>query len=66
MILVVGPTELESVTSCVSSRRSNQLSYGPGEGWGVSRVRASQYNMGLRYNRSMRRIFQLLDVAAVA
>ena len=28
---VVGPTELESVTSCVSSRRSNQLSYGPGE-----------------------------------
>jgi hypothetical protein len=27
---VVGPTELESVTSCVSSRRSNQLSYGPG------------------------------------
>jgi hypothetical protein len=29
-------------------------------------VRASQYNMGLRYNRSMRRIFQLLDVAAVA
>ena len=26
---VVGPTELESVTSCVSSRRSNQLSYGP-------------------------------------
>ena len=28
-IRVVGPTELESVTSCVSSRRSNQLSYGP-------------------------------------
>src|SRR3954466_3608749 len=27
---MVGPTELESVTSCVSSRRSNQLSYGPG------------------------------------
>jgi hypothetical protein len=27
--LMVGPTELESVTSCVSSRRSNQLSYGP-------------------------------------
>src|SRR6185369_12149207 len=26
---MVGPTELESVTSCVSSRRSNQLSYGP-------------------------------------
>ena len=26
---VVGLTELESVTSCVSSRRSNQLSYGP-------------------------------------
>ena len=26
---LVGPTELESVTSCVSSRRSNQLSYGP-------------------------------------
>ena len=25
----MGPTELESVTSCVSSRRSNQLSYGP-------------------------------------
>ena len=33
MILVwgemVGLTELESVTSCVSSRRSNQLSYKP-------------------------------------
>src|SRR5277367_4119406 len=28
---MVGPTELESVTSCVSSRRSNQLSYGPKE-----------------------------------
>ena len=28
---MVGLTELESVTSCVSSRRSNQLSYGPGE-----------------------------------
>ena len=27
---VVGLTELESVTSCVSSRRSNQLSYKPG------------------------------------
>ena len=27
--VMVGPTELESVTSCVSSRRSNQLSYGP-------------------------------------
>ena len=27
--LVVGSTELESVTSCVSSRRSNQLSYEP-------------------------------------
>src|SRR5579863_7772633 len=27
---VVGPRELESLTSCVSSRRSNQLSYGPG------------------------------------
>ena len=26
---VVGSTELESVTSCVSSRRSNQLSYEP-------------------------------------
>ena len=26
---VVGLTELESVTSCVSSRRSNQLSYKP-------------------------------------
>lgn len=26
---MVGPTELESVTSCVSSRRSNQLSYEP-------------------------------------
>ena len=26
---VVGLTELESVTSCVSSRRSNQLSYEP-------------------------------------
>jgi hypothetical protein len=26
---VVGPRELESLTSCVSSRRSNQLSYGP-------------------------------------
>jgi hypothetical protein len=25
----VGSTELESVTSCVSSRRSNQLSYEP-------------------------------------
>jgi hypothetical protein len=25
----VGLTELESVTSCVSSRRSNQLSYKP-------------------------------------
>src|SRR5258706_10927754 len=29
LIFMVGPTELESVTSCVSSRRSNQLSYGP-------------------------------------
>src|SRR5258708_27748090 len=27
--VVVGPRELESLTSCVSSRRSNQLSYGP-------------------------------------
>ena len=27
---MVGSTELESVTSCVSSRRSNQLSYEPG------------------------------------
>ena len=26
---MVGLTELESVTSCVSSRRSNQLSYKP-------------------------------------
>lgn len=26
---MVGPRELESLTSCVSSRRSNQLSYGP-------------------------------------
>jgi hypothetical protein len=26
---MVGSTELESVTSCVSSRRSNQLSYEP-------------------------------------
>jgi hypothetical protein len=26
---MVGLTELESVTSCVSSRRSNQLSYRP-------------------------------------
>lgn len=25
----MGPTVLESVTSCVSSTRSNQLSYGP-------------------------------------
>ena len=29
LLSMVGPTELESVTSCVSSRRSNQLSYGP-------------------------------------
>ena len=29
LVVMVGPTELESVTSCVSSRRSNQLSYGP-------------------------------------
>jgi hypothetical protein len=29
MSAVVGSTELESVTSCVSSRRSNQLSYEP-------------------------------------
>jgi hypothetical protein len=29
-ISLVGSTELESVTSCVSSRRSNQLSYEPG------------------------------------
>ena len=28
-LFVVGPRELESLTSCVSSRRSNQLSYGP-------------------------------------
>jgi hypothetical protein len=28
--ILVGSTELESVTSCVSSRRSNQLSYEPG------------------------------------
>lgn len=27
----MGSTELESVTSCVSSRRSNQLSYEPKE-----------------------------------
>ena len=27
----MGSTELESVTSCVSSRRSNQLSYEPGK-----------------------------------
>ena len=27
--MMVGPRELESLTSCVSSRRSNQLSYGP-------------------------------------
>ena len=26
---MVGTTELESVTSCLSSRRSNQLSYAP-------------------------------------
>ena len=34
----MGPRELESLTSCVSSRRSNQLSYGPEEG-------ISQFNM---------------------
>ena len=28
-VLVVGTTELESVTSCMSSKRSNQLSYAP-------------------------------------
>jgi hypothetical protein len=38
---MVGPRELESLTSCVSSRRSNQLSYGPGEG-------ISQFIMCLR------------------
>ena len=27
--LLVGTTELESVTSCMSSKRSNQLSYAP-------------------------------------
>ncbi len=27
--LMVGPRELESLTSAVSRRRSNQLSYGP-------------------------------------
>ena len=27
---MVGPRELESLTSSVSTRRSNQLSYGPG------------------------------------
>ena len=36
---MVGPRELESLTSCVSSRRSNQLSYGPG-----NRVK-TQYDM---------------------
>ena len=30
---MVGSTELESVTSCVSSRRSNQLSYEPQSGY---------------------------------
>ena len=28
---LVGTTELESVTSCMSSKRSNQLSYAPAE-----------------------------------
>ena len=41
---VVGSTELESVTSCVSSRRSNQLSYEPivsgTYGW-TRKIRAS-------------------------
>ena len=40
----VGVTELESVTSCVSSRRSNQLSYTPGEaiGFRLSAFRLEQ------------------------
>jgi hypothetical protein len=40
---VVGSTELESVTSCVSSRRSNQLSYEPTKGHVATG--ASQDNM---------------------
>ena len=31
LVAEVGATELESVTSCMSSKRSNQLSYAPGE-----------------------------------
>ena len=38
--MVVGTTELESVTSCMSSKRSNQLSYAPVATFKISYLRA--------------------------
>lgn len=39
--ILVGVTELESVTSCMSSKRSNQLSYTPGGGFRPSARKAT-------------------------
>jgi hypothetical protein len=44
---MVGLTELESVTSCVSSRRSNQLSYKP-----LGKILNSQPGVHRHRNRS--------------
>ena len=41
--LLVGTTELESVTSCMSSKRSNQLSYAPvNNGYNTKKTYACQ------------------------
>ena len=44
---MVGSTELESVTSCVSSRRSNQLSYEPGRSGVAMMTCNGQDNMAI-------------------